>query len=218
MSKLAVDRFTELYRAQVDGIHAYAVARVGPDRAAEVVQETFLVAWRRLDELPDEPRPWLFGVARRVLANERRSGVRRAALSTRASTAPDAKRREPDLAERVVERDRVLAVLARQSDADRELLSLSAWSGLAPDEIAEVLGCTRAALRVRLHRARRRFEAGLEAEDRPTTARDPAELEQTSRPAPAREPEAGIRTNARLTAGGLPPRRRPTTMPKEALQ
>ncbi|HEY3140934.1 MAG TPA: sigma factor, partial [Acidimicrobiales bacterium] len=74
------EEFEELYRAQVRSLLAYALRRVDhPEQAADVVAETMLVAWRRLDQVPpgDEARLWLFGVARRVLANQRRGSARR---------------------------------------------------------------------------------------------------------------------------------------------
>ena len=159
------DRFAEVYRAHVNAVFAYALSRTSAERAAEVVEETFFVAWRRLSDLPAEPRPWLFGVARRTVANQRRAGARRAALGERVATLSSSVPIEPDHAESVVEHDRMLAALARLRDRDREVLCISAWGGLCPEEAARVLCCTKAAFLVRLHRARRRFDLALQAED-----------------------------------------------------
>jgi RNA polymerase sigma-70 factor (ECF subfamily) len=167
-----LDRFTQLYEAHVDALFAFAISRTTRDQAAEAVEETFLVAWGRLAQLPDEPRAWLFGVARKVLANQRRAGARQTALGARAGASCAAERLEPDHAEQVVERDRVLGALARLKEADSLLLSLSAWGGLSPQELAEVSGCTKAALLVRLHRARKRLAVALEAEDQPRQSHD----------------------------------------------
>ena len=104
-----VDKFAELYRANVDALFAYALSRSSPDRAAEVVEETFLVAWRRLDQLPVEARPWLFGVARKVLAHQRRASERQVALGLRAVAYEASEGFEPDHAEHVVEHERVLS-------------------------------------------------------------------------------------------------------------
>jgi len=122
-------------------------------QADDVVAETFLVAWRRLDDVPtDDPLPWLLGVARNVARNERRSTRRRDALvlrlpAPRPAPPPD----EP------AETGLVRAALAALDEADRELLLLVAWDGLTPGRAAQVLGCSAGAARVRLHRARRRF-------------------------------------------------------------
>jgi RNA polymerase sigma-70 factor (ECF subfamily) len=123
-----------------------------------VVAETFLVAWRRADEMPagDEVRLWLFGVARRVLANHHRGGVRRVRLGDRlrqritAATAADP---GSDVPERLA----VRAALAGLGDLDREVLTLTVWEGLEPREVAEVLGVSAAAVRTRLSRARARL-------------------------------------------------------------
>ena len=120
--------------------------------------ETFLVCWRRLDRVPDEPLPWLYAVARKTLANERRRRARTAPAQVAVPLA------EPCRAD-----DPVLAVaFARLSERDREVLRLVAWEGLALAEAARVLGCTALAARVRFHRAKRRLAARLaEAEESP---------------------------------------------------
>jgi RNA polymerase sigma-70 factor (ECF subfamily) len=160
------ERFDRLYRTHANAVLAYVRSRSGPEHAREVVEETFLVAWRRLDDLPIEPRAWLIGVARRLLANTRRAEARREALGVRilAEQAGDLVAGDP--AEIVVERDASLDALTRISDADRELLALVAWGELSPAEAAKVLGCSRTAFLVRLHRARRRFEEALGRDDR----------------------------------------------------
>jgi RNA polymerase sigma-70 factor (ECF subfamily) len=128
-------RFEELYRAYADRVHAYALRRTTPATADDVVAEVFLVAWRRLDRVPDEPFAWLLGVARRVLANRRRSESRAAALHRRLV----GHQRVEDTAFIAVD-GRVHEALARLGDRDRELLLLVAWEGLKPAELAEVLG------------------------------------------------------------------------------
>ena len=79
-------RFTELYDRYSGHILAYAARRTaGNADAADVLAETFLVAWRRLDDVPTDEaaRPWLYGVARRVLANHHRGVTRRSRLDDR---------------------------------------------------------------------------------------------------------------------------------------
>ena len=157
--------FEQLYRAHVDAVFGYALARGAADAAKDVVEETFLVAWRRRDEVPDEPRAWLLGVARRVLSHDWRGRDRRAALGVRMMAEPVFSQVGVDPAVDVVERDLTLAVLDDLPNSDRELLCLLAWGDLTPEDAASVLDCTVPALRVRLHRARRRFEAALAKAD-----------------------------------------------------
>jgi RNA polymerase sigma-70 factor (ECF subfamily) len=125
--------------------------------AADVASETFLVAWRRRDELPPEPetRLWLFGVARRVLANQQRGGVRRDRLGARF--------REhfamvvSDQAEAVVVDVALRQAMAKLGPADREVITLSVWEELEPREIAVLLGVSSEVVRTRLRRARARL-------------------------------------------------------------
>ena len=77
------DRFEEMFREHYGAVRGYALRRIPGDLAQDAVAETFLVAWRRLDDFPADPLPWLFGVARRVLANQRRSADRSSALERR---------------------------------------------------------------------------------------------------------------------------------------
>jgi RNA polymerase sigma-70 factor (ECF subfamily) len=162
------ERFEALYAAHQAQVFGYVLRRCArPEDAADVIAETFLVVWRRLDELPDgdEVRPWLYGVARRVLSNQRRGAQRRSAL---------AERLEAELATRPIplsvshespdETDvRLRAALAGLSEEDREILMLESWEELRPAELARVLGCSAGAARTRLHRARERLRDRLEA-------------------------------------------------------
>jgi RNA polymerase sigma-70 factor, ECF subfamily len=161
------DEFERLYRGHVDAVFAYAIARTTPELAKEAVEETFLVAWRRLADVPEEPRAWLCGVARRVLANQWRARDRRGALGLRIMASGAFVSYGADPADEVAERQRTLAALCRLSESDRELLCLTAWGELSADKAARVLGCSKATMLVRLHRARRRFESALGAEDEP---------------------------------------------------
>jgi len=156
----AQERFRALYRAYVGTLHAYALRRTTADSAEDVVAETFLVAWRRLSDVPEDEGalPWLLGVARRVLANAARSGQRHSALVSRLQSEPPGVQQEThgDGLDPVL-----LGALARLPADDRELLCLLAWEKLDRRAAADVLGCSQAALRLRLHRARRRLLAEL---------------------------------------------------------
>lgn len=147
------DRFEQLFEKHFGAVSGYALRRAGAGEAYDVVADTFLIAWRRLEEIPVEAKPWLLGVARRVLANRRRAARRRMALAARVALERAAGHEQ--------ESSPVLRALARLSDGDREVLLLFAWDGLSSDEAAAALGCTRSAAKVRVHRARRRLHSEL---------------------------------------------------------
>jgi RNA polymerase sigma factor (sigma-70 family) len=158
MSEGREETFRRLYGAHFDAVLGYALRRtVRAQDAADVTAETFLVAWRRLAHVPDEPdvRPWLYGVARRVLANHRRGDRRRTVLGERLRKELVAA--VPDTSDDVVQRADVDAALRRLSPRDQELLELHLWEGLEPREIAEVLGLAAVVVRPRLSRARARL-------------------------------------------------------------
>ena len=152
--------FAGLYEVHRLHVLAYCVRRTSRADAADACSETFLVAWRRLDELPDEPDtlPYLYGIAHRVLGNQFRSLQRRSRL--------DAKLRELGVADPVdagvvvlqSARDRqVVAAIRRLKPVDREILMLSAWEGLPRSVIAEMMGMTKAAVDQRIHRSYERL-------------------------------------------------------------
>lgn len=155
-------RYADFFESTHRRLLAYAARRVDITAdAADVVAETYLIAWRRIDDVPegDAAIGWLFGTARRVLSNQRRGELRRHALADRLradlETAPEAPP-EPD-------HSPVLTALAQMRPEDQEILRLDAWDGATPEQIAAVLGITAGAARVRLHRARRRLAAALTA-------------------------------------------------------
>jgi RNA polymerase sigma-70 factor (ECF subfamily) len=161
-------RLTRLFEQHHASVLAYATRRVGSTAAAaDVAAETFAVAWRRLDDVPEPGAlPWLLATARRVLLASVRSEARRGDREVRsADRSTDAGRNAPDHAALVADRDVVLRALDRVSEPDRELLLLVAWDGLALTEAAVVLGCSPGAARVRWLRARRRFADALGAVD-----------------------------------------------------
>ncbi|HEY5428986.1 MAG TPA: sigma-70 family RNA polymerase sigma factor [Solirubrobacteraceae bacterium] len=152
-------RFVELYESAYSEVLRYARRRVDEDAARDAAAETFLVAWRRLDVIPAEPLPWLYGVTRGVLANEFRRSWRQSRTARRiASSAREAPR---DHSDRIGEVEVVTAALATLSEGDREVISLVAWEGLEPQAAAQVLGCSAGAFAVRLHRARQRLQLAL---------------------------------------------------------
>jgi RNA polymerase sigma-70 factor (ECF subfamily) len=166
--------FERLFREHAGAVRSYSLRRTDPVEAQEVLSETFLVAWRRRDDVPADALPWLLGIARLVLANRRRTARRNAELRRRLSAQP-ADRSTPGAGAGAGARDALLGILERMPEAEREALRLLAWESLTPAQAAEVLGCSRATLAVRLHRARKRFRRALreldDGEGAPTSAR-----------------------------------------------
>jgi RNA polymerase sigma-70 factor (ECF subfamily) len=153
------EQFEALYRAHAAALRAYAARRTRGDEIDDVVAEVFLIAWRRLDDIPDDGLPWLLGVGRRVLANRRRAQTRQQALRTKLQTAASAMADdEPPLAE---PDDCVLRVLRQMPAPDQEVLLLITWEGLEAARAARVLGIRTGTFQMRLHRARRRFARAL---------------------------------------------------------
>jgi RNA polymerase sigma-70 factor, ECF subfamily len=138
------------------------IRRAWPDAVDDVLADTFLIAWRRLESIPGDPLPWLFNTARNCLSNHRRGALRGAALLTRlaAEPAPPA----PDELDRAAKRDSILRALARLNDLERELVMLADWDGLTPTQIAEMLVISPVVSRARLHRARRKLRDALDEE------------------------------------------------------
>jgi RNA polymerase sigma-70 factor (ECF subfamily) len=155
------DLFTAVYDSCRQRVWAYVVSKGGREVAEEVVSETFTVAWRRFGDLPEEPLPWLLAVARNILRDTLRTQARREAFTAEAVrwTRPET---SGDIGDQVAERSAAIKALASLSEQDKEVLMLVAWQGLAAREAARVVGCSAATLRVRLHRARKRFEQALE--------------------------------------------------------
>lgn len=174
----AEEAFEHAYRTVGTGVLGYALRRCGSrEDALDVVAETFATAWRRRADLPadpDEIRPWLFGIARRCLANAARSTQRAGRLGARlAETLADAAVPDPSTVhEHRLQSAGVIRALDQLSAEDRELVTLIAWEGLAPAQAAAVLGLAPGTARVRLHRARTKLRAALST---------PADVEETDR-------------------------------------
>lgn len=182
--------FEELYAQTWREILGYALRRTGNhDDAADVVAEVYLVAWRRRTDIPDSARLWLYGVARLVLANQRRGDLRRSLLATALREAVRTAANDPAavvLARRDAET--VLVGLQALPEVDRELLTLTTWDGLSSAEAAAVLGLNAVAARVRIHRARNRLkqllDKPLQQPQKPghvrSDGRPPVPVEETS--------------------------------------
>ncbi len=145
-----------------------------------MVADTFAVAWRRRDRIPDPALPWLYAIAAHVIANQYRSSQRRRDLDLRLAHEGGALAPASDPAESLDRRDAFSAAFALLGEPEREVLRLVAWDGLDTRDAARVFGCSPGAFRVRLHRARRKLAKQLDAagqnsrEDHPTAPK-PAE-------------------------------------------
>lgn len=154
----------DLWDGYADAVLAYAVRRTDRATAEEVVADTFAVAWRRARDVPEEPLLWLLRVASNVLRTRKRGVARHLrrmnAVLDRSHVGGGSSGVGAETAASV----RVHQALAALRPTDRRALMLTAWDGLSPAEAAEVMGCTRGAMDVRLHRARRRFKEAFDAE------------------------------------------------------
>lgn len=148
-----------LFVAHASAVYRYARSRLPAAEAEDVVAEVFAVAWRK-GELPDNPRAWLLGVARRVMANQVRAQQRRNALVDRVRAHPVPAGQ--DGVRLVGELDELRRALVLLRPADREVIALLAAAELSTAEVAQVLGCTMAMAATRVHRARRRLRAAYE--------------------------------------------------------
>jgi RNA polymerase sigma-70 factor (ECF subfamily) len=158
-------RFEAIFLASHRRVLAYALRRAeGSAEAEEAVSETFLVAWRRLDEVPDASLPWLLATTRRVLANQRRSSRRRNPAGPHVDLDQiEVGGLEAPLPERLGEQEAFVASFASLGERDREVLALIAWDGLEVREAAAAMGCSAPTFSLRLHRARRRLLKALSA-------------------------------------------------------
>ena len=151
-------RFEELARELIDPLRRFLARRTDPATADDVLSDTLLVCWRRLDDVPDNALPWAYGVARNCLANAQRGERRHLRLVAKISVVapPDQTTRAPDAAD-----DAVLEAMAVLRPEDAELLRLWAWEQLTPAEIATVLEVSPNAASIRLHRAREKLRDEL---------------------------------------------------------
>ncbi|GAA4222665.1 RNA polymerase sigma-70 factor (ECF subfamily) [Streptosporangium album] len=151
--------FTHMFQEHYEAVLRYAWRRVGPADAPDIAAETFKIAWEKYDRFPrDQPLPWLYVTARNLTSNLLRREQRRDGLA--GSLSEDVTRHGPedDHAATVAARQTALAALNDLSDGDRELVLLVCWEGLDLRQAAAIVGCSRPAAAMRLHRARKRLQ------------------------------------------------------------
>lgn len=169
--------FEAFFKTHHAKIRAYALRR-DPQAADDIVAQVFETAWRHRDRLPDHELPWLYRTASNHLLHSYRDSTRHMAREARfeavelssATTNPT-----EGIADRLDQVELIESVLAEMSESDAELLKLWAWEQLEIIEIAQVVGCSAATARVRLHRARKRCEILLNQKHAHTRAAELSE-------------------------------------------
>jgi len=173
-------RFEAIAEEVFEPLQRYLRRRTDPDRAQDALSDVMLVVWRRLDDVPhDAALPWTYGIASRVLANQRRTESRHLKLVDRLQSEPRVSE-VPDPAETGSDPD-LEAAIARLNEEEREYVRLWAWEGLEPREIATVKGVTANAATLRLSRARSKLAKYLERQDRLHAGQEPVEGTQENR-------------------------------------
>jgi RNA polymerase sigma-70 factor (ECF subfamily) len=151
--------FAEVYRASYPDLLRFVRRRAHPLNVDDIVGETYLAAWRRRGELPEDPRPWLFRTARNAMLNSSRGSNRQAALAVRIGQAEIGAAHSGMGA--LDQRLDLVAAWRELPAADQEVLALDVWEDLSAKDAAAALGCSRAAYAMRLTRARRSLAALL---------------------------------------------------------
>lgn len=178
MGRPGSDEFRAIYAEHYDAVLRYAWRRVGADAAPDLAAEVFTVVWRRLDQVPaNKVLPWLYGVARKVVANHVRGAARTEYKAGQWAGQATVSR---DIADEVAVRHEVRRAWLSLGESDREVLALIGWEGLNVREAAQALGCTAATFSVRLHRARSRLRHALSrAESTSTPSLKAVNMEDT---------------------------------------
>lgn len=157
-------RFRSIYQAYQRPVLAYFLRRTDASSACDGAADTFLVAWRRINDVPrgESTLPWLYGVARRVLANQRRSQRRYRALGRKLiGVAPDDEASPEIVMLRRSEDEAILAAVSQLKPMDQEVLRLAVWEELPHAQIGEVVGTSAHAVTQRLHRITRTLARSL---------------------------------------------------------
>lgn len=157
------DRFDELFRTSAPRVRAHLRRHVEADAVDDLLTETYLVAWTRLDRVPANPLPWLFTVAHNMARRHWRSR-RRADALWQAAVRDQWTEVQPSPEAAVLGREDAIRALSACSDLERQALLLTAWDGLTAAEAATVAGCSTHAFTVRLGRARARFDRAMGAD------------------------------------------------------
>ena len=151
-------RLAEIFSNHYEEVLAYCARRIGRSEAEDAAADVFAIAVRRAEEIEwTTVRPWLYGIARGVLANRWRSAQRRQRLVTRMTFNLTTSEPPTDVVVRRAEDDEALAALQQLRSGDQEVLMLAAWEEMSGPEIARALGISTSAAEQRLHRAKKRY-------------------------------------------------------------
>lgn len=166
----------ELFDRYGGRLRAFAIRRVGPDNADDIVSEVFAITWQRRREVQDAALPWLYQLARHAVLHHLRASSRRSAL---ADTIAAGSRDRPAASAEDQSQALVDSILDGLNETDAEVLRLTVWDQLTPSEIAQVLDLSPAAARNRLMRARRHAQELYEshASDRARAPTTPSSIE-----------------------------------------
>jgi RNA polymerase sigma-70 factor (ECF subfamily) len=153
-------RFRDLHAETYADLVRFVERRSFGNDAEDVVSAVFMTAWRRIDNMPEDARPWLFGIARKQMQNAARGAARQRDLDV--AIAAHADSTVADTAQASSARIDFVRAWHRLEPRDRETLALVAFDGLNADQAATVLGCRRSTFTMRLTRARRRLRDALD--------------------------------------------------------
>jgi RNA polymerase sigma-70 factor, ECF subfamily len=162
--------FEAFYRMHVEAVERFVVRRThDPHRAADLTAEVFLAAIESADGYRSSrgtPLAWLYGVARNVMAADRRRQGRELdaayRIGGRRLVDQDDIARMEDRIDAEAQAGELYLALDRLSDAERAVLELVSVDGLSVRDAARALGIRPVTARVRLHRARRRLQEQLD--------------------------------------------------------
>ncbi|MGI9648142.1 MAG: RNA polymerase sigma factor [Acidimicrobiia bacterium] len=156
--------FERFYREYANTVYSYCLRRVSAEEAKDAMADVFVVAWRRWGAVPegDAAIAWLYGVARNVLRERRRSVRRRGRLVEKVAAQPELVAAGPEVqVVRMAENEAVLAALGRLPERDREMILLIEWEGLSREQVAAMMSVTRAAIDKRMTRAYKKMARSL---------------------------------------------------------
>ncbi|MFB3049544.1 MAG: RNA polymerase sigma factor [Acidimicrobiia bacterium] len=153
-------RFDQIFAEHYESVSRYCHRRLPPDDANDATAEVFVVAWRKIGDVPqgDEALPWLYGVSRNEVSRARRSSRRSGALHTKLGGQASYRDAGPEVVVvRNADHERLLAALGRLKPKDQEVLRLRAYEHLTLAEVSIVLGCSVPAAKQRSVRAMKRL-------------------------------------------------------------
>jgi RNA polymerase sigma-70 factor (ECF subfamily) len=164
MSNRAGLEYEGLYRTHAQAVYAYCLRRTTTDEAKDAMADVFVVAWKRFSVVPegDGALPWLYGVAKNVLADKHRSARRRDRLFAKALSNFEALVPGPEgQVVRRSEHEAVVAALTQLPEVDQEIILLVEWEGLSREQVAEMMFLSRSAIDKRMSRAYKRMAQTL---------------------------------------------------------